>query len=661
MNLKKTFKYSHNSIQLRSDLLGGLNAGIITLPVSIAYGEATEFGAVSGIICAIILGFIAVVLGGTKTQISCPTGMVLVVIILVMQRELMMVKDLFPDDMIWNMAFPIIVLTFLLSGVFQMLFGFLKLGRHIQYIPFPVISGFRTGVGVIIIILQLNELFGVYDGSAWDVQRTLTDFNVLFINIKWIDLILGVATVSLILFLPRLKRGIPATMIAISVATLLSFIFKWDIQMVSPIVPKLTHISQQEWSSLFNFLDWHFLKYIIFYGFTIALVSSINTLLSSVIADNMTDTNHSPDRELVGQGAGNFMAAMFGGIPGGGATACTVANIKAGGRTQLSGVVNVIFLVSMFLFGGDLLAFIPKSVLAGVLITVGIVIIDFKTLRQVHFIPKMDNFIMLTVVAFTLYNELLIGVVVGLSFSCIHFMKKMADVVELDSSKAKVDRIVAEIIDTFKDPQNFRKNVIIKNIKGPIFFGFTSRFLHNIDSLGQFKVIVFNLGSVPYMDQSGMNMFERIMIHLRKRSVNICLAEVNSANYQLLKSLGVIPNYIKENDVFDSVEECIMKLEQKIRQSETSGDTKLYVPSSFTPNGDGINDDWEIQNIEKYPNCRIEIVNHLNQEVFKSIAYNEKWNGQFNGRLLPSDYYFYSIDLYGDNKEIQKGKVYIFR
>ena len=161
----------------------------------------------------------------------------------------------------------------------------------------------------------------------------------------------------------------------------------------------------------------------------------------------------------------------------------------------------------MFFFGGHLLAFIPKSVLAGVLITVGLVIIDFKTLRQTHFIPKMDNFIMLTVVAFTLYNELIIGVIVGLSFSCIYFMKKMADVVELDSSNAKVDRIVAQIIDTFVDPIDFRKNVIVKNIKGPIFFGFASRFMKGIDSLGEFKVIVFNLGSVPYMDQSGMNMF----------------------------------------------------------------------------------------------------------------------------------------------------------
>ncbi|MDP4680540.1 MAG: SulP family inorganic anion transporter [Cyclobacteriaceae bacterium] len=655
------FVDSYNSSQLRSDLLGGLNAGIITLPVSIAYGESTEFGAVSGVICAIILGFIAVVLGGTKTQISCPTGMVLVVIILVIQREYLMVKSLFPDEILWNRTFPIIVLTFLLSGAFQMLFGFLKLGRHIQYIPFPVISGFRTGVGTIIILLQINELFGVYDGSAWDVQRTLTDFNILFINLNWIDLILGVATVSLILFLPRLKRGIPATMIAISVATLLSFIFKWDIQMVSPIVPKFTHISHQEWSSLFNFLDWHLLKYIIFYGFTIALVSSINTLLSSVVADNMTNTSHSPDRELVGQGAGNFIAAMFGGIPGGGATACTVANIKAGGHTRISGVVNVIFLLSVFFFGGHLLAFIPKSVLAGVLITVGLVIIDFKTLRQTHFIPKMDNFIMLTVVAFTLYNELIIGVIVGLSFSCIYFMKKMADVVELDSSNAKVDRIVAQIIDTFVDPIDFRKNVIVKNIKGPIFFGFASRFMKGIDSLGEFKVIVFNLGSVPYIDQSGMNMFERIMIHLRKRSVRICLAEANTSNYESLQSFGVIPNFVQANDVFDSVEDCIMTLEQNIRQIEISDGTKLYVPSAFTPNGDGINDVWQILNIEKYPKCIIEIFDHSNNKIFESIGYHEKWNGQFNGRLLPIDHYFYRIDLYGDSKEMQQGKVYLFR
>jgi SulP family sulfate permease len=375
----------------------------------------------------------------------------------------------------------------------------------------------------------------------------------------------------------------------------------------------------------------------------------------------MTNTHHAPNKELIGQGLGNLVAAFFGGIPGAGATACTVVNIKAGGHSRVSGVINVLFLVLIFLFGGGIVAYIPRAVLGGVLVTIGIIIMDTKALKQIRIIPRMDTVIMLTVVILTVFNELLYAVMIGLAMASIHFMKKMADVVELDSQNANVDRLVDKLFDTFGNSDEFRKNVLVKNIKGPIFFGFASRFLKGMDAAGDMKAIVFNLGSVPYIDQSGVYTIEKTIRSLRQKDILVVLSELSIENEKLLKGVGIIPELVEERLIFGSVEESVMWLEEPGNLEGEIDDKQLVIPSAYTPNGDGINDDWELKNIDQYPDCVVKIYDKSTRLVFESKGYQTMWSGEFEGTMLPNDTYSYQIDLYGNGKDVREGTVSIFR
>ena len=645
------------------DLRGGIASGIIILPIALAFGQASGLGAMAGLYGAIVLSFFGSLFGGTKTQISSPVGLVLVVVTLIINSQL----DISAAQLAINKeksetlvhAVPYIFLTFFLAGLIQMSMGLLKLGYYIRYLPYPVVSGFSTGIGLLIVFLQLQSLLGFkFSGHTdFSVEFLLTSEYLHSFEMR---VALAVGTLFIIFILPRVTRAVPSSLVALIIMSMIPYLLGWT-QFVTVDMPEESTFglrtdifnSLSQGSRLLSCLGW---------ATYLALVSSINTLLTSLAADNMTPDRHHSNLELVGQGLGNAIVALFGGMPGSGAVAGTVYNIGQGGRTRLSGLVATITLIIFLMLAGRLIGMIPKPVLDGVMLYIGYLIIDKKPFRQMMFLPLMDVIILLVVAGLTAYGELLYAVLTGLSLASIYFMKRMADVVELDTRRAKVDHLVENLIGTFENPEFFHEKVHIRNIKGPVFFGFASRFSKSMTQLNKAKVVVFNFGSVPYIDQSGLYTLEREIRKLSQQGIKVCISELNNRVNRLLRNTGLIPKLVSEDNIFPSVEQCISWLnEPGVIDGRQPDPDKVYIPTAFTPNDDGSNDSWIIKNLGRYPNCKVEVFTREGRRVFYSIGYQVPWNGKSGNDLMPIDKYRYKLNLNDQENQMLEGYVSIFR
>ncbi|MBT7749425.1 MAG: STAS domain-containing protein [Flavobacteriales bacterium] len=425
----------------RQDVFGGLSAGIVTLPVALAYGVATGLGPIAGMYTAIILGLIAVIFGGTDTQISSPVGAMTVVVAFIIGTEVAISGSI-------DAALPVLIVIFALTGLIQMLMGFFKVGANIRYVPYTVVSGFMSGIGIIIMVLQVKDIFGVYDSGQKSVPEILLHFDYFIANANWNSFVVAAASILIIYLFPLLTKRIPSSLIALIAVTLAVYVLNIDTHKLGEVE---IHFSHFEMSFLDQVLQSEVLFRIFLAAFSLAILGSINTLLTSVVADKMTHTLHDSNKELFGQGLGNFVAGIFGGFPGSGAVACTVANIQSGGLNRISGVISSLFLLVILLFGSHLAAIIPNALLGGILFHIGIVIIDFKTLKRIFKISKADNFVMFTVLTLTVFWNLVYAVIIGLVLASFHFMKRMSDVVEEDTNKSRVDELVNEVIGRFND------------------------------------------------------------------------------------------------------------------------------------------------------------------------------------------------------------------
>lgn len=648
---------------ISGDLKGGISSGIITLPIALAFGQASGLGAIAGLYGAIILSMTVTLFGGTKTQISSPVGVILVTVIFIINYQLQVsaaeIGEAASSAATLSHALPYVFLTFFLAGLIQIIFGLLRLGTYIQYLPYPVVSGFSTGIGLLIIVLQVQDLFGlnVPSHEAFKLAELLDPQYLISIEGR---LLLAIGAIVLILISSKLTQAVPGTLVALLVMSSIPYVIDWDNFNTVQMPAQDGMIFQTDILKVLSNTD--ALLRCGALAFSLAIISSINTLLTSLAADNLTADRHMSNKELLGQGLGNSLLSLVGGMPGGGAVACTVNNIKAGGRTRLSALISTIMLILVVVLASGVIEKIPVPVLDGILIYIGYLIIDKKSFKHIGAIPVMDTIIMLIVAILTAYGELLYAVVAGLSMASIYFMKKMADVVELDTKYAKVDRLVDNLIDTFEDSDKFRKQVYIKNIKGPVFFGFASRFSNSLKTDSEAEAVLLNLGSVPYIDQSGAYTLEREITKLKERGMLVCLSEVNKKSLKLLEDIEVIPDLIKKEFIFPSVEECIVWLKEPGHINPSEEDLSVvYIPTAFTPNNDGSNDSWDIKRLDLHPNCSVKIYTREGQELFSSVGYKEPWNGMYKNTLLPVDKYKYEIKLDTSKEEKIEGFVSIFR
>ncbi len=540
---------------LKGDFTGGLVAGVVALPLALAFGVQSGMGATAGLYGAIAVGIFAALFGGTETQASGPTGPMTVVSAALVAAAIQMNGSL--DD-----SMNIILLTFLLGGFFQVIFGFLNIASYVKYFPYPVISGFMSGVGLIIVILQIFPFLGL--DSAKSTIAVIQDLPRLFSEANVSALILGVITIVIYFVFPKITQAIPSALVALIVATLIAFFAKMDVPLIGEIPSGLPAF---QLGGIFN-VDPSAYAMIVEYALVLAVLGSIDSLLTSVIADNMTKTKHNSNRELIGQGIGNMLAAAIGGIPGAGATKGTVVNINAGGTTRISGIIHGLFLLTVLLGLGKLAAHIPLCVLAGLLIPIGFKIVDFKGLKHLTKVPRPDAVVLVLVLIITTFGSLIHAVGVGIALACLLFMKKSGDISEnglevgkiadLENSKPWQDE--KEFYEKYKD------KIIIKHLFGPLFFGFTSYFKDQIKSLpNDIKAVILRMDRVPYIDQSGLYTLEDIIFDLRAQNIEVLLVDLKEQPKDMLEAIEIIPDLIPENDLFENIEEAFDYLRKRFQ------------------------------------------------------------------------------------------------
>lgn len=537
---------------LEHDFFGGLTAGVVALPLALAFGVQSGLGAEAGLYGAIILGLIAAILGGTDTQVSGPTGPITVLTASIIAAFSAKYGSI-------SAALPSIFFVFLLAGVFQLVLGLLKLGKYIRYIPYPVISGFMTGIGLIIILLQVMPAIGY--ASPGKIYMVFSLFFEKLMIINEGALFLTVATICLIYITPKFTKHVPGSIVALVVMTLISYLFKLDVPLIGNIPKGLPTLNLTP----FGIISIDLLKEAFMPAVAIAALGSLDSLLTSIIADNKTKTTHNSNRELVGQGIGNFITALFGGLPGAGATMRTVVNINNGGKTKASGVIHSLTLVAVLLGFSKLAQAIPLSVLSGILITVGVSIIDYKGLKHLRCVPRGDAFIVVVVIVMTIFVGLTQAVLIGFALASIMFMKVVSEVTEGKSTVVSADNIAS--ISTWSDerniPESLHKKIYIKHLDGPLFFGFTSHFRVLAKSIPNIEIVIFRLRHVPFMDQSGLYAVEEAYEYLMSKDIKVYLTGLNQQPRELLHESKIIPEIIPESQVFEEFDELIRHLEKE--------------------------------------------------------------------------------------------------
>lgn len=521
---------------LKGDLTGGLVAGIIALPLGLAFGVQSGMGAAAGLYGAIAIGIFAAMFGGTRTQASGPTGPMTVVsaaIVLYAIDDAGTLKD----------GLGIILLCFLAGGFFQIVLGLFGVGKYVRYLPYPVISGFMSGVGLIIIILQLWPLLG--SKSPKSTIEVITKIAEPLAVINWPAVLLGLLTLVVNYTFPLITKKVPSILVALLVGTGTALALGLDVPIIGDIPSGLPEL---QIASFMTVKPKH-ITFILESGLTLALLGSIDSLLTSVIADNITKTRHNSKRELIGQGIGNMIAAIFGGIPGAGATKGTVVNINAGAKTRLSGVTHGVFQLVALLGLGQFVSYIPLSVLAGLLISVGIAIIDYRSFQHLKYIPKADAVVMLVVLVWTVFGNLINAVAVGMVMASILFMKQSSDLAERAST---VKKLAPET--PWDDEAEIASNssIYVKHLYGPLFFGFTSGFRALAESLpADVSTLVVRMERVPSIDQSGLYTMKDTILHLTNSGKKVVLTGLQPQPEDMLRRIGIIPNLVPEDQLFE--------------------------------------------------------------------------------------------------------------
>jgi SulP family sulfate permease len=539
------FKNIFDFSNIKGDITGGLVAGVVALPLALAFGVQSGLGAIAGLYGAIAVGILAALFGGTATQASGPTGPMTVVSAALVASAIDVAGSL--QD-----AMGIILLSFLIGGAFQIVFGLINIAGYIKYFPYPVISGFMSGVGLIIIILQIFPFVGL--DSAKSTLKVMADLPRLFSDFNWQALALGAMTVAIYYLFPKINKTIPSPLVALIVVSVFAYFIQWDVPIIGEIPSGLPSLQLE---GLFT-IDPSAYFLVLEYGMVLAVLGSIDSLLTSVIADNMTKTKHNSNRELIGQGIGNMVAALIGGIPGAGATKGTVVNINSGGRTRLSGALHGAFLLAILLGLSSLAAYIPLAVLAGILIPIGFKIVDLKGLRHLKVVPKADAAVLILVLLWTTFGSLIQAVGIGVTLAALLFMKRASDIGEegmqvgtlagFDGEKPWEDEV-----DFYK---KFKDQIYIKHLYGPLFFGFTSHFQDQLKNIDEgVKILVIRMDRVPYVDQSGIYALENAILDLALKDIKVVMTGLQEQPRDLLVSIDIIPDLVPEEQVFSNIEE----------------------------------------------------------------------------------------------------------
>lgn len=513
---------------VKGDLTGGITAGIIALPLAIAFGVSSGLGAAAGIYGAIIVGMLASIFGGTPTQISGPTGPLTVV-----AASVVALHSSNPE---------LIFTAIFLSGIFQIILGIFKVGKLVNFIPYPVISGFMSGIGAIIILLQINPLLGLnFSGTPVEgLINAVKSFHIVDLQ----SIILGAVALAIVFFTPkRISKIVPSPLIALIVGTVAAILFNFEVQTIGEIPRDIPSLMLPD----FSFDN---IETIIPIALTIAVLGSIDSLLTSLVADSMTKTKHDSNRELIGQGIGNMVSSLFGGLVSCGATMRTAVNIKSGGKNRLSGVIHSIFLIMIVAFFAPLAAKIPMAVLAGILIKVGVSIVDYKFIKLLKAAPRNDLLVMLLVFLITIFDDLMLAVGVGVVLSSILFAANVAR-----QTDVKLVGLTNFTDENFID-EDIKNDTMIMHIDGTLFFGSASQIAARMNEVLDYKNVIIDCSNLKSMDISAVFALEDLVLTLKSKKARVIIIFNNREIAASTLKLG-LRKLINQNDIAFSSQEAV--------------------------------------------------------------------------------------------------------
>lgn len=517
--------------ELKFDVYGGLTAAIVALPLALAFGMASGLGPMAGLTGAIVLGFVASLLGGTPQQISGPTGPMTVIVAGLALK--------YSNNM--DIIFTIVILC----GIIQTFFGLFRLGDYVNYVPLPVISGFMTGIGTIIILMEILPILGDYAYHNGLIE-TIFSIPQAIQNPDYLSLVFGLSTFLFIIFFPKkLSSFIPPQLLVLVIGTSIAAVYFPDlktIDQISTLLPKFSSVS----------LPFELLPEIITAAFMLAMLGSIDTLLTSTVADKIVKSTHNSEKELIAQGIGNALVGFLGGLPGAGATMRTVVNIKAGGKTRLSGMLHAAIILIIVLFFSDEAEKIPLSILAGILIKVGLDIIDWNFLKKIKYYPKEKIFLMLTVLVLTVFSDLVTSIGLGLILSHMIYSKKMnknqLNQIHIFEVEEETNPKVNELIQVEKEQGRGAKI----NLSGSLNYSVVKDMTSLINkSAEDHQYIILDFEDTSNIDISVASALEDILKSLSaQKSVRMRLRKNDV--YQMFSSLGILSLLPPENlDIID--------------------------------------------------------------------------------------------------------------
>ena len=514
--MTKFFDFSH----LRGDIFGGLTAGVVALPLALAFGEASGAGPIAGVYGAIIVGFFAALFGGTPSQISGPTGPMIVVFAGVFAS--------LSGDV------SLVFATVVLAGIIQIAFGLLGFGQYIRLVPYPVVSGFMSGIGCIIIALQLARLFGHEPAGSGTIPAMMEVPNAVS-NPNWEALGIGLLTLAIVFRWPaKWGRYLPGPLAALITGTVVSLSLS-TVPVLGDIPTGLPQFIMPAFSS-------DTLLIVFEAAMILAVLGAIDSLLTSLVADNMTRTRHHSNRELIGQGVGNTIAGFFGGIPGAGATMRTVVNIRTGGVTKISGMLHSLLLLAVVVVLAPLASKIPHAVLAGILVKVGYDIIDVSYLKRAHRGPRFDLALMVMVLSLTVFVDLITAVVAGVVVAALAFVKQVADaqLAAAAGENAESTDGLSEVESTLLSECGNRLTYF--DLGGPLSFGAAADLGHHVReriSPTHHTSLVLDFSKVPFMDVSAARAVETIAQDAAYAGKHLYVCGINKQVTTSLEGLGV--------------------------------------------------------------------------------------------------------------------------
>ncbi|MBO3369898.1 sulfate permease [Clostridium perfringens] len=510
--------------QFFKDLIAGKIVAIIALPLSIALGISSGVSPEKGLITAIIAGFIISLLGGSRVQIGGPTGAFVVIVFGIIQN---------------HGVDGLIIATFM-AGIILVLFGLLRFGSLIKYIPYPITVGFTSGIAVTLFSTQVKDFLGLSMTKTpsefipkWEAYISHMNTTNLY------TLAIGLLALIILIFWPKINKKIPGSLIALIVTTLVVFIFNLPVATIGSQFGKIS--SNIPMPHIPN-LNLNTLKALIGPAFTIALLGGIESLLSAVVSDGMIGDKHNSNAELIAQGIANMGSSLFGGIPATGAIARTAANVKNGGRTPISGIVHSITLLLIMLVFMPLAKFIPLTTLSAILIIVSYNMSEWRTFKAILKAPKSDIAILLTTFFLTVLFDLVIAIGIGMVVSMCLFMRRVATSIEVNELNES-DCSDKSNIDTDMENLKFGENVLVYDIRGHLFFGAVDTFMNTMKEINDdAKVLVLGMRHTKTLDVTGYKQIKNIALSCKSRNMTLIISELQEQPKKVMRLMGFIDN-----------------------------------------------------------------------------------------------------------------------